>query len=165
MALLRIERAITWIARALTANRDGNPVPAGFIDFILPNVDIFGSQRIDEVQTADVTGANGSIEEFHTQVPAGRVRFYLSMSYSHNDPVDRFLVPGRIIPTAAGFPFAGFRDQLQAPANRTFAVRGVTLGPLHRIAVRANAMGATERMSLTVAWVEMPVGEYTRGIS
>ncbi len=165
MALLRIERAITWIARALTANRDGNPVPAGFIDFILPNVDIFGSQRMEEVQIATVIGVAESIEESHSPVPEGRIRFYLSMSYTHDDPTDRALIPGRIIPTATGFPFAGFRDQMVVPTNRTFAVRGVTVGPGSRIAVRSNAMGVGTRMSLTVAWIEMPLGEYTRGIA
>ncbi len=165
MALLRIERAISWMARALTANRDGNPVPAGFIDFILPNIDIFGTQRMEDVQVATVVGTLGSIEEFHSVVPATRVRHYLSMSYTHDDVVDRALVPGRIIPTATGFPFAPLRDQLDMEPNRNFAVRNVIVGPLHRIAVRANAMGGGARMSMTVAWFEMPIGEYTTGVS
>jgi len=165
MALLRIERAISWMARALTANRDGNPVPAGIIDFILPNIDIFGTQRMEEVQLATVVGSVGSIEEFHTRVPDGRVRHYLSMSYVHDDPINRFLLPGRIIPTATGFPFATFRDQLEMPANINFAVRNVMLGPGQQIAVRANAMAVGSRMSLTVAWFEMPVGEYTTSVS
>ncbi len=164
MALLRIERAITWISRALTANRDGNPVPAGFIDFILPNVDIFGSQRMEEVEFATVVGTLGSVEEFHTTVPADRIRHYLSMSYTHDDPVPRFLVPGRIIPTATGFPFASFRDQVSMEPNINNAVRNIVVGPLHRIALRANAMAAGSRMSLSVLWMEMPIGEYTRGV-
>ncbi len=164
MALLRIERAISWIARALTANRDGNPIPAGFIDFILPNIDVFGSQRMEELRTVIVTGAVGSIEEFHTTVPDGRIRNYLSMTYSHDDPIDRALIPGRIIPTATGFEFAGVRDQLELAANRNNAVRNVVIGPRQQIAVRANAMGGAARMSLVVAWIEMPVGEYTTGI-
>ncbi len=164
MALLRIERAISWMAKALVANRDGNPVPAGIIDFILPNIDIFGTQRMAEVDLATVTGTNGSIEEFHTAVPDDNVRLYLSMSYVHDDPINRFLLPGRIIPTEAGFPFAGFRDQDEMIANRNKAVRNVMLGPRQRIAVRANAMGAAAKMSLTVSWFDMPVGEYTTGV-
>jgi len=164
MALLRIERAITWMARALTANRDGNPVPSGFIDFILPNIDIFGSQRMEEVQVETVMGALESLEESHTVVPSGSIRHYLSLSYVHDDPVNRFLLPGRIIPTATGFPFITFRDQLEMPPNINFAVRNVIIGPGHRIAVRSNAMGAGARMSLTVAWFEMPIGEYTTGV-
>ncbi len=165
MALLRIERAISWMARALTANRDGNPVPAGIIDFILPNIDIFGTQRMEEVQFATVVGSNGSVEEFHTAVPSDTVRHYLSMSYVHDDPISRFLLPGRIIPTATGFPFATFRDQLEMPPNLNFAVRNVMLGPGQRIAIRSNAMAAGSKMSLTVAWFDMPSGEYTTGIS
>jgi len=165
MALLRIERAVSWIAKALVANRDGNPIPAGFIDFILPNIDIFGTQRMAEVQTATVTGTLGSLEEFHTVVPSDTVRHYLSMSYTHDDPINRFLLPGRIIPTAAGFPFAGFRDQDEMIANRNNAVRNVVLGPGHRIAVRANGMGGAARMSLVVAWFDMQTGEYTKGVS
>lgn len=165
MALLRIERAVTWIARALTANRDGNPIPSGFIDFILPNIDIFGTQRMEDVQVETVVGALGSIEEFHSVVPADSIRHYLSVSYTHDDPIDRFLLPGRIIPTANGFPFATFRDQVALAANLNLAVRNVVVGPLHRMAIRANAMGAGARMSMTVAWFEMPIGEYTTGVS
>ncbi len=165
MALLRIERAIAWIAKALVANRDGNPIPAGFIDFILPNIDIFGTQRMAEVDIATLTGGNGSIEEFHTVVPSDSVRHYLSLTYSHDDPINRFLLPGRIIPTASGFPFAGFRDQEEMVANRNKAVRNIMLGPGHRIAVRSNAMGGLNKMSLTFAWFDMPIGEYTTGVS
>ncbi len=166
MALLRIQRAISWMARALTANRDGNPIPAGMLDFILPNIDIFGTQRMEEVRLEDVIGTNGSVEEVHSVVPSGRVRHYLSLNYTHNDPINRFILPGRIIPqsTPPLFPFAGFRDQLEMPPNLNFAVRNVLLGPGSRIAIRSNAMGALSRMSLTVAWLEMPVGEYTTGV-
>ncbi len=162
--LLRIQRAIRWMATSLTANRDALPFPTGVTDQINPVISIFGSQRLAEVTIATVSGALAGLEVFHTQVPAGRVRLYLSMHYTHDDPIVRALLPGRIIPTDTGFPFAGFRDQLDVPTNENFAVRDVMLGPLHRIACRANGMAAGARMAITVAWVEMPLGEYTEGI-
>jgi len=162
--LLRIERAIRWMARTLTANRDALPFPRGITDQINPVIEIFGSQRMGEVQFATVAGALAGIEVFHTAVEPDEVRLYLSMHYTHDDPVARFLLPGRIIPTATGFPFAGFRDQLSVPPNNNFAVRDIMLGPGHRIAVRANAMGPGARMTIVMAFIEMPLGEYVTSV-
>ncbi len=162
--LLRIERAIRWMATVLTANRDALPFPEGITNQINPVIEIFGSQRIAELQIETVTGALAGIEVSHTPAPADTVRLYLSMSYTHDDPINRTLIPGRIIPTDAGFPFAGFRDQLTVPTNENFAVRDIMVGPDHRIACRSNAMAAAAVMAITVAWIEMPLGEYVKSI-
>lgn len=160
--LLRIERAISWIARSLTANRDANPVPQGVIDQILPVVGIFGTQRLAEVNVATVQGGLGAIEVFHPGPDESNVRLYLSAQWSHDDAANRALIPGRIIPTSTGFPFAGFEsEQIIGPLNFQ-AAREIWIGPLHRLAVQSDAMGAAARMILTVVWMEMPVGEVTR---
>lgn len=152
------------MATTLTANRDALPFPRGITDQINPVIQVFGTQRLGEVEVATVQGALAGLEVFHDAVPADTLRVYLSMHYTHDDPIDRALLPGIIFQTVAGFPFAGFRDQLEIPAMRNFAVRNVLVGPFGRIAVRANAMAAGARMMFTVAWVEMPLGEYTTGI-
>ncbi len=162
--LLRIERAIRWMAKTLTANRDALPFPQGITDQINPTIQVFGTQRMAEVQVATVQGALGALEVFHTAVPADNLRLYLSMHYTQDDVVDRSLLPGVIFQTAAGFPFAGNRDQLPVPPLINFAVRNVVVGPFGRIACTTNAMGGGARMSIVVAWIEMPVGEYTVGI-
>lgn len=159
MKEIRIERALDWLATALTANRTENPILESYWSAILPTVEIFGSQRASEMQVATVAGDLGAIEVFHSQVVAGRVRHYLSVSYSSNDSTPRKLMPGRIIPTAAGFPFAAFRDQIEPIPGEELAVRNVTVGPLQRIAVQSNAMAGAARMTLKVVWVEFPLGE------
>lgn len=163
--LLRIERVITWIARALTANRDSNPTPGGVIDQILPNVDIFGSQRIEELRFEAVDGALGGIEITHGPVPQGSVRQYLSMEYRSEDlTAVRRLRPGRVVAVAAGFPFTGMRDQHDAPGGDFFAIRNFTVGPGGFAAVTADAMALGARMQLSLLWVETPLGEYLRSI-
>ncbi len=163
--LLRIERAIRWMAKSLTANRDALPFPRGMTDQINPVIDIFGSQRIAEHQVETVQGALAGIEVFHGPVPADRIRFYLSNSYEHDDPIARRILPGRIIPTDAGFPFAAMRDGLLTNPGISFAVRDFIIGPGAFAATRANLMGAGARLTMTVVWVEMPLGEYVRGFN
>lgn len=162
VVILRIERAIDWLPKALQANRDQNPIPEGFWSAVMPTVEIFGTQRAAEMQVETVLGVLGAVEVFHSQVVSGRVRHYLSMAYSSNDSTPRKLRPGRIIPTATGFPFAGFRDQLEPIPGEDLAVRNVTVGPNQRIAVQSDAMGGAARMTITVVWVEYPLGESDR---
>ncbi len=163
--LLRIERAIRWMAKSLTANRDALPFPQGMTDQINPVIDIFGSQRIAEHQQERVNGQLGVVEVTHGPVPADRIRFYLSNSYEHDDPVARRILPGRVIPNDLGFPFAAMRDGLLTNANISFAVRDFIVGPGAFAAARANLMGGGSRMIMTVVWVEMPLGEYVRGFN
>jgi len=153
------------MARTLTANRDALPFPAGITDQVNPTIDIFGSQRIAEAQIATVQGALAGLEVLHTVTPPDTVRLYLSMSYTHDDPIARNLVPGRVIPTAAGFPFASFRDQLSVPTSQNFAVRNILTGPNSFIGARSNAMAVGARMAITVVWIEMPLGEYVNSIT
>lgn len=162
VTILRIERTFDWLPTALQANRDQNPIPEGFWSAVMPTVEIFGTQRAAEIQVVTVAGTVGSVEEFHTLVPSGRVRHYLSMEYDHDDVVNRFLRPGRIIATSGGFPFAGIRDAISVPAAQELAVRNFTVGPNQRAAIRADAMGVGAAMSLTVTWIEFPLGETTR---
>lgn len=162
--LLRIERAIQWIARTLVANRDANPNPEGVIDQILPVIDTFGSSRADQMQFATVSGALGLAEVFHGPVPVETVRQYLSMEFAHDDIVNQIIRPGRIIATATGFPFASLRDQESVAANERRTIRNFTIGPGDRAAARTNALGAGARLSLVLVWVDTPLGEYLRSI-
>jgi len=165
--LLRIERAIRWMAKVLTANRDALPFPAGMTDQLNPTIDVFGSQRMGEVEFATVQGDLGGIEVFHTQVPDDRIRFYLSMEFDSDDAgigSPRRVRAGRIFRTAAGFPFAGMQDEVLATAGEFFAVRNFTVPPRGFAACRADGMGAAARMTITVVWIETPLGEYLRSI-
>ncbi len=162
--LLRIERAIRWMATTLTANRDALPFPEGITNQINPTIDIFGSQRVAEQQIETVQGTLGLIEITHGPTPEGSVRYYLSMEFEHDDPIDRRLRPGRIIPTGAGFPFAAFGDSELTTVFQQLAVRNFTVGPGAFAAVRASAIAAAARMVMTVVWIEMPLGEYVNSI-
>ncbi len=163
--LLRIERAITWIAKSLTGNRDANPTPEGFLDVILPNVDIFGTQRIAEVQFETVDGPLGAIEVFHALVPIGFYRHYLSMEYEHNAVVPTLLTSGRIVtnPVIPFFPYAMMQSEGVVGATVPGVIRNFVVPPNARAAARVTALGGGERITLNLLWVEVPVGEYLRG--
>ncbi len=163
--LLRIERAIRWIAKTLTANRDALPFPAGVTDQINPTIDVFGSQRMAEVQFRQTNGALGGIEVFDEEVPDETVRQYLSMDYFHDDVVNQVLTAGRIIRTPTATPFAGIRDSVSIPANTLLGVRSVTVGPRSFIAARSVAMGGGARIGIRCVFIDTPVGEYLRSIS
>ncbi len=162
--LLRIQRAIRWMAKTLTANRDALPFPAGITDQINPVIDVFGSQRIGEVQFEIVLGGVGNLEVTHGPIEAETVRQYLSMQYESDDAAGVNLVAGRVVPTGAGFPFAAMADEVTAPGNRIFAVRNFTVPPLGFAAVQADAMAAGAQMTLTLLWIDTPLGEYLRSI-
>ncbi len=162
--LLRIQRAIRWMAKTLTANRDALPFPRGITDQINPVIDVFGSQRIEELQFAVILGGLAAVEITHGAVPIDQVRQYLSMEYSSNDPAGVDLRAGRVVPTSTGFPFAAMSDQVTAPANQTFAVRNFTVGPGGFAAVQATAMAVGARMTITVLWIDTPIGESLRSI-
>lgn len=165
--LLRIERAIRWMAKTLTANRDALPFPRGITDQINPTIEIFGSQRVGEAQVATVQGDLGGLEVFHTRVPPDRVRFYLSMEFDSDDGTiegPRRVRAGRIFATAAGFPFAGMQDEVLAIAGQFFSVRNFTVPPGGFAACRADGMSAGSRMTITIVWIETPLGEYLRSV-
>ncbi len=162
--LLRIERAIRWMAKVLTANRDALPFPDGITDQINPVIDVFGSQRMGELQFATVAGGAGNIEITHGPVPEESIRFYLSMEYSSDDPTARRLKPGRVIPTDTGFPFAAIRDDVLGTAGEFFTVRNFAVGPGAFAAAQVPAIALGAQLTITVVWIETPLGEYLRSI-
>ena len=154
--LLRIERAITWIAKALTANRDANPTPEGVLDVILPSVDIFGTQRIDNVRFESVLGALGDIEVVHSLVPIGFYRHYLSMEYEHNAVVPTLLTSGRVVaqPVIPFFPYAMMQSEGVVGATVPGVIRNFLVPPNARAAARVTALGGGRRIS---TWVRLTV--------
>ncbi len=169
--LLRIERAVTWISRAFTANRDPNPTLEGIVDLVIPTVDVFGSDRLGQVFLETIFGTLGSIEIVQLQgvlgslVDTSLTRHYLSCEVFHDDPVTRLIRIGRIIPTASGFPFGGATANVALAAGFTTNARNLVLGPGQLIAAQSNAMGAGSRMVMTIVWMQYPPGEYLTGVS
>jgi len=152
------------MATTLTANRDALPFPEGITNQINPTIDVFGSQRVAEQQIETVQGALAGIEVTHGPTPEGSVRYYLSMEFEHDDPIARRLRPGRVIPTAAGFPFAAFENDVLAVQFQALAARNFTVAPGAFAAVRASAIAVAARLVMTVVWIEMPLGEYVNSI-
>ncbi len=162
--LLRIQRALTWLAKAFTADRDPLPIPTGYGDAIIPTVDIFGSSRAEQIRVFESGAGLGALEWSHSPSPPDRVRHYLSIEYWTDDGVGRRMRPGRILTASGAFPFSGFRDEITMSGNFKRSSRNITIGPNQRIAVQANLMGGGAQIFANVVWVEMPIGEYVRGI-
>ncbi|MEE8538827.1 MAG: hypothetical protein V3S54_03350 [Woeseiaceae bacterium] len=156
-------RSLEWIATALRTFRE-KPLPSTYFTDVQPVFDLFGSARSSEMQFATFGSLLGGIELAHARVAAGRVRQYLSMEYSHDDLVNHVLRPGRVIDTATGFPFAAMRDGISVSDVEPLSIRNFTIGPGSRAAVQADAMGAGARLTLSLVWIEVPLGEYLQSI-
>ena len=152
------------MATVLVAPRDALPIPEGMTDQVNPTIDVFGSQRMGEVQFETILGGSAVIEVTHGPVPDGSIRFYLSMEYSSDDPAAVRIKPGRVIPIDTGFPFAAIRDDVVGTPGSFFTVRNFTVGPGGFAAVQAAAMAVGTQLTVTFVWIETPLGEYLQSI-
>jgi len=165
-----------WITKILQVQA-GQPLIDGLLSTVLPTIDGFGSEKIDNVGYAEVLGGLGALEVLHNaplaQGPnAPRFRIYTAMEYWHDDAAAHHLRAVRVVPEAGGtFPAVAFSNALLIAGDTggtgqfRLAVRNATVGPGQQIGVRADAMGAGARITLRVHFVELQVGQYTRNIS
>jgi len=164
MPEFQYRRSFPWVQRTFS------PVipiqgPDFLLSTLLPTVDVFGTSRFDEVQFDDVLGQLGVQEATHTQVPAGFVRHYLAMQYSHDDVFLREIAPVMIVRTPTGFPATALKDARQTATSTLSAVTNVVVPPRGFIGARVGGgIGVGARITLRVLWIEMPVGEYIRGL-
>lgn len=160
-------RAFPWVQKALT------PVvpirgPDAFLSTLLPTVDIFGTQRLDEETFQQVLGGPGNLEVAHGAVPADRVRLYTAAELSHDDAANtRWIRIGRIIAVSgAAFNFVGLTDAQLRPAATSpdagqgaIAARAIWIGPGGRIAGRVDSLVPGAQLALRLSWVELVLGE------
>lgn len=156
--MTQTRRGLDWIGAAFDA-RSGRPTPTDYLDAYLPIFDAFGTSRLPELQAEQLTGAVGGLELAHDAVPRNRWRYYVAVEFWHDDAVNRLLAPARIVQTAAGFPIVRLRDEVSVPALQRLAVRQVGIGPGDRVAIETRTIGAGASLFLSVAWLELPVGE------
>ena len=162
MPSFSFRRAFPWVQRTL---RPIVPIvgPDVVADTLLPTFDVFGSQRMEEVQFEGILGPLGAFEATHSRVPAGFIRHYLCMQYSHDEPATvHELIPVLIVTTpAATFPAVALKTRELVNQNSICAIRNVVVPPLGFIGARVDGtLGPGARLTLRVLWVEMPVGEY-----
>ena len=163
-------RSFPWVQKALT------PVipilgPDTFLSTLIPTVDIFGTQRIDEQQFQQVLGGPGNVEVFHEAVPADRIRLYSATELTHDDAGQTHWIRiGQIVsPGPGSFSFAGLSSAALRPAATSpeagegaIATRSIWVGPGNRVAGRAEAMGVGAQLALRLVWVELVLGESIR---
>lgn len=141
-----------------------NPTPSGYWELLSPTFDAFGTSRLEEVQTEALAGGVGNLELAHTEVPGDSWRYYLSVQYHHDDPIDRLIAPARIIRAPGFFIPARFRDEILVPANQFLAVRSISVGPGDRLAIETRAIAVGAQLFMTPTWIEMPLGESFQSI-
>lgn len=163
-------RSFPWVQKALT------PVipilgPDTFLSTLIPVVDIFGTQRIDEQKFEQILGGVGSVEVFHDAVPSDRIRLYSATELTHDDvAVLHWIRIGQIVsPGPGAFSFVGVSSAALRPAATSpeagegaIATRAIWVGPGNRLAGRAEAMGVGAQLALRVVWTELVLGESVR---
>jgi len=162
-------RAFDWISVALRSFRE-KPIPSTYTTEAVPTFDIFGNERIAEVQFEFLFSPLGAIELVGTVVPADRSRFYLSMAFLHSDTiaVSHSLQAIRVLNVGGVFPQLPFQDPSRngaALANIFYTARNFTAPPESFAGVSADAMGAGARLFVTSAFIEYPIGEPRGDIS
>jgi len=165
------EGQLLWVPQQFNV-QDFTPRIDSLLSTLLPTVEVFGTEKMAEVQYAEVLGALGAVEVLHTAVAGGRCRIYLVMEYWHDDVVNRELRAGRVVPEAtAGFPFVATTRSESLPGdtggtgvNRR-VVRNITVGPGARTGARADAMGGAARVTLRVHFIDFQLGAYVRSVS
>ncbi len=162
-------RSFPWVQKALT------PVipilgPDTFLSTLIPTVDIFGTQRIDEQKFELVLGGVGNVEVFHEAVPPDRIRLYSATELTHDDTVNHWIRIGQIIsPGPGSFSFVGLSSAALRPGATSpeagegaIATRAIWVGPGNRVSGRAEAMGGGAQLALRLVWVELVLGESIR---
>lgn len=111
------------------------------------------------MQTLLINGTLGGLEVFHTAVPTDTWRYYISCEYSHDDAVNRFLSPARLVRGTSGVIISRFRDEISVPANQILSIRTVSVGPGDNLAIETQTIGAGARLIMKPVWIDLPIGE------
>lgn len=151
-------RPLEWIAVALRSFRE-KPLPSTYFTDAQPVFDLFGNARIAEVQFERVMGGVGDIEVVSALVPANKYRLYLSMAYSHDDPIPRLTFAERVVSVGGTFPFAPLDDVETQITGQWRVVRNATVPPQGQIGAQVDLLSGGARITLLSLFVEMDVGE------
>lgn len=173
-----INRSLTWIGnalnRALGVGGGGTTGPGVVPDVIVPGIDVFGWERIDQIKSDVNQGAVGvqtvdpkvtvdwvAGPTFPAVVPDGIVRIMLYAHMQHNDPVSRrcwLVYLDRLTNAEVKVP-VDTTDTLPAgvpaAAVRPFILRGGD-GFLGRTISMAVGSAGTIRYT----WLDLKEGEY-----
>ena len=132
---------------------------------VSPGIDLFGTARMKEYQTFTQQAAAGIIENFHTIVPAGRIRHYLASEYLDDDATGHQLFP------ALNFVNASFRTAIEssttyigdaAPDAETLrrSISNILVPPGGAFGWVSGGLAALAQSTALFLWIEMPLGEY-----
>ncbi len=156
-------RPIEWMAIALRSFRE-RPLPASYSTEVTPTFDVFGNERIANVEFEEVLGVVGDIEVVSSLVAPTDYRYYLSFSFQHDDAVagTRRLQAIRVVSDGGVFPAIAIANEERdgaAPDGVFFAVRNITIPPEGRIGARVEAIAAGARITLRSLFIDFPIGE------
>jgi len=157
-------RPLEWVATALRTFRE-RPLPSTYTTEARPVFDLFGTHRIEEVVYEKVSGNLVQLEVLSSKVPETKYRQYLSMAYSHDDPISRLVFAERQVSFGGTFPFIPLDDLEIQATNHWRVVRNVTVPPGGRIGAQVNSLAAAARITLISLYVEYAIGEPYGAIS
>ena len=167
---LPFKRSFPWMGRAFDPAYP-SVGPKAMVDTIVPTVDAFGTEALENLQFESVTHlSTGGVQEVaSSKVPAHVARYVLTMEWWHDDPGNLATRPGMVIsarPPAPAFPFTAFQDS-SSKAGDT-AGTGVNhwarkvqawIPPNGFLAVQTSQLPALSHVFLRFVFVDVPVGE------
>ncbi len=166
MAIDKIRRSITWIRKALQiTEKTTNP---GTVDGnIVPTIDTFGWEELEDPTVLRTIGvAVNTIAS--AVVPADVLRVVLGASVQTNDTVQAFTMWIEHVDAETALAVSVMRPAdlpISAVTIRVGLPRVVIMRPGDFLRGRSSpATGVGLDLRLTVRSVDLPIGEYIRGL-
>lgn len=168
--VLPFKRSFPWMARAFDPAYP-SVGPKGLVDVIVPTLDVFGTERLADVQHEDITYTSvGGVQEVaSSKVPADRCRYIITAEWWHDNAGSNVATrPGIVVsakPPSPAFPFTALQDTSTKPGDTAaigtnhWAIRRVWIPPNGFFAIQTNIPGAGPHIFLRFIYVEVPIGE------
>jgi len=163
VAQQKIKRAITWIRRALEIT-ERNEIPDSIAGEIVPSLDAFGWDRLNETVFQNTAGTNVSTVS-GPAVPQDVLRVVLEASVETSNALLAFTMWIDHFDSRAGTSIGVMRPII-SPISAIVIRNGmqrplVIMRPGDQLRGRCTpATGAAETLTLRQKFVDLPVGEY-----
>lgn len=165
ISFLPFKRSFAWFQRAF-APAFPTASPTELVDVVHPVVDVFGTERLQDLRTEQFIENNatgGFFEATFPKVDPGRCRYYPHIHYTHDDSVAQPLKPILVHPEGGFFISVGLRDTIETPPGFRghLHIQDVWVGPNEFLGLQGITNPAANLIMVTL-FVDLPLGESHR---